>query len=134
MQDTDASVKARNRLVIALCVAAGLLLTIIGIRFMIVPRTAALNFGLAKEIKGYELHHVVGLRDIWLGGLAIALAVWRQWRALFWWFALGALVCFADAAIAGLSSGKPAQIAFHVGSGLFCAGMTLSIRARIKSP
>lgn len=120
----------KHRHLVWLAIAAGALLAIIGARFMIVPRTAANNFGLAKDIKGNELHHMVGLRDLWLGVLAMALAVWRQWRALMAWFALGALVCFADAAIAGLSSGKLAQIAFHAGSGLFCAGMALAIRAR----
>lgn len=120
----------KHRHLVWLSIAAGLLLAIIGARFMIVPRTAANNFGVAKDFTGYELHHMVGLRDLWLGGLAIALAVWRQWRALMAWFALGALVCFGDAAIAGVSSGKLPQIAFHAGSGLFCAGMALAIRAR----
>lgn len=126
----EAAPAGKHRHLVWLAIAAGALLAIIGARFMIVPRTAANNFGLAKDIKGNELHLLVGLRDLWLGGLAMALAVWRQWRALMAWFALGALVCFADAAIAGLSSGKLAQIAFHVGSGVFCAGMALAIRAR----
>lgn len=61
------TVKSKHRHLVWLSMAAGLLLAVIGVRFMIVPRTAANNFGLAKEIVGYELHHMVGLRDLWLG-------------------------------------------------------------------
>jgi hypothetical protein len=120
----------KHRHLVWLGALAGLLLTAIGVRFMIVPRTAANNFGLAREITGYELHHMVGLRDIWLGLLAVALAALEEWRALALWFAFGALVCFADAVIAGASSGKPLAIAFHAGSGVFCAAMALVLRAR----
>lgn len=121
---------SKHRHLVWLAVAAGVLLTVIGIRFMIVPRTAANNFGLARDLVGYELHHMVGLRDIWLGLLAVALALLREWRALALWFLLGALVCFADAVIAGQSSGKAVAIAFHVGSGIFCGWMGIAIWQR----
>ncbi len=124
--------KYKHRHLIWLSVAAGVLLAVIGVRFMIVPRTAANNFGLAKQIEGYELHYMVGLRDIWLGGLAVVLGVLREWRALMVWFALGALVCFADAAIAAYSSGKAAAVGFHILSGVFCTGLALAIRARLR--
>ncbi len=132
MNPETPSNRGKHRHLVWLAVAAGVLLTVIGIRFLIVPRTAANNFGLAKEVTGYALHHMVGLRDIWLGGLAIVLAVLREWRALMWWFALGALVCFADAAIAGASSGKALAVGFHLLSGVFCAGLALAIRARLR--
>lgn len=122
----------KHRHLVWLAIAAGVLLTLIGIRFLIVPRTAANNFGLAREITGYPLHHMVGLRDIWLGALAIALAALREWRALLWWFALGAVVCFADAGIAGASSGKALAVGFHLLSGVFCAVLALAIRARLR--
>ena len=121
----------KHRHLVWLGVCAGLLLAVIGVRFMLVPRTAANNFGLGKELAGFELHHMVGLRDIWLGLLAVALAALKEWRALALWFAFGALVCFADAVIAGTSSGKPLAIAFHVGSGVFCAAMALALRGRV---
>ncbi len=124
---------SKHRHLVWLAVAAGFVLTLIGFRFLIVPRTAANNFGLAKDVTGYALHHMVGLRDIWLGVLAVVLGLLREWRALMWWFALGALVCFADAMIAGTSSGKAVAVAFHVLSGIFCSGVALAIRARLTS-
>lgn len=122
----------QHRHLVVLSIAAGVLLAIIGIRFLIVPRTAANTFGLAKEIAGYELHHIIGLRDLWLAVLAIALALLHQWRALMWWFGLGALVCLADATIVATSSGKPLNVAFHVGSGIFCAALAAALRRRVN--
>ena len=122
----------KHRHLVWIAVAAGALLTLIGIRFLIVPRTAANNFGLAKDALGLSLHHMVGLRDVWLGGLAIVLAILREWRALMWWFALAVPVCLADAAIAGASSGKLFAVAFHVTSGAICAAVALAIRSRLR--
>jgi uncharacterized protein DUF4267 len=117
----------KNPHVVWLAVFAGVLLCVIGVRFLIVPRAAANTFGLAREITNYELHRIIGLRDLWLGGLAVAFALAREWRALALWLLLGAGVCFADAAIAGASSGKALAVAFHAGSGVFC--MWLGIAA-----
>jgi uncharacterized protein DUF4267 len=114
------SFSSKNRHVVWLAVFAGALLCLIGVRFIVVPRAAANTFGLAREIANYELHRIVGLRDLWLGGLAVAFALAREWRALALWLLLGAGVCFADAAIAGASSGKALAVAFHAGSGVFC--------------
>lgn len=122
----------KHRHLVWLALAAGVLLTVIGIRFMIVPRSAANTFGLAKEAAQFELHRMVGLRDMWLGGLAIVLAMLREWRALMWWFALAVPVCLADALIAGQSSGKALAVAFHAGSGLVCGALALVIRARLR--
>lgn len=132
MSRDPSSTKTKHRHLVWLCVAAGVLLALIGVRFMIVPRTAANNFGLAKQITGYEFHYMVGLRDMWLGGLAIVLGVMREWRALMVWFALGAIVCMSDAGIVALSSGKAVAVGFHVLSGVFCGGMALAIRARLR--
>lgn len=129
-EQPDAARKHRH--LVWLSLGAGVVLAIIGIRFMIVPRTAAHNFGLAKEISGNELHYIVGLRDMWLGALAIFLAVLREWRALMLWFALAAIVCVADSVIAATSSGRWISIAFHLGSGVVCAALALAIRARIR--
>lgn len=128
--------RAKHRHLVWLSVAAGLLLAVIGARFMLVPRSAANTFGLAREVAGYELHAIIGLRDIWLGLLAIVLAVSREWRALGWWFALGAAVCFADAWIVSGSSGKIANVMFHVGSGVFCLGVASALvrRFRVSRP
>lgn len=121
---------AKHRHLVWLGVFAGLLLVLIGVRFMLVPRTAANNFGLAKDATGFELHHVIGLRDIWLGLLAVAFAALREWRALALWLALGALVCFADALVVAIATGKPLAIAFHAGSGVFCALLALAVARR----
>ena len=102
-----------ERLVLASCVVGGALLTIIGIRYFIVPESAAYTFGLAEPPTGYEMHYIIALRNVWLGLLAIAFVLFRQWSALALWFGLGVFVCFADAAIAASSSGGSAQVAFH---------------------
>lgn len=127
----EAETAARKyRHLVWLGMLAGALLLVIGIRFMIVPRTAANNFGLLKDALGYDLHRLVGLRDIWLGALAIALAWLKEWRALALWFGLGAGVCFADAWIAAHAAGKTANTGFHVGSGIFCAAMAAALWRR----
>src|SRR4051812_40044816 len=107
-----------ERLVLVVCLLGGALLTIIGIRYFLVPESATYTFGLADRPTGYELHYIVGLRNVWLGSLAMGLAVLRQWRALALWFGFGTIVCFADAAIVGTSSGRPVQVAFHLSSGI----------------
>jgi hypothetical protein len=123
----------KGRHIVWLAVFAGVLLFLIGVRFLLVPRAAANTFGLAREIANYELHRIIGLRDLWLGALAVAFALLREWRALALWLLLAAGVCFADAVIAGSSSGKALAVAFHAGSGVFC--LWLGIAAwRLRSP
>ncbi len=100
---------------------AGGLLTLIGIRFMIVPESAAFTFGVGVDQPGTELHHIIGVRDIWLGGLAVLFAILREWRALAAWFILAAGVCFYDAGIVFTTTAHAWAIAFHCGSGVFCA-------------
>jgi hypothetical protein len=108
-----------------LCLLGGILLTAIGIRYFAVPEQAARTFGVPGRPAGYELHYIIGLRNVWLGLLAIAFAALREWRALALWFALGTIVCFADAAIAATSTGRLPQVAFHVVCG--CACVVLAI-------
>jgi hypothetical protein len=116
-----------QRWIIGICIFCGLLLTAIGVRFLLVPESAARAFGLAEPPQGYELHYIIGLRDVWLGLFAVALALLHEWRALMLGFGIGALVCFADAGIAAASRGALPQVAFHVGSGILCAVLTLLI-------
>lgn len=116
-----------ERLVIVACLLGGLLLTGIGVRYFLVPRSAALTFGVAPGAGGYELHYIIGLRNVWLGLLAMGLAVMRQWRALALWFGLGTIVCLADAAIAATSSGRLPQVAFHIVCGFACLGLTFVV-------
>ena len=100
---------------------AGVLLAVIGLRYLLVPESAARTFGVPGRPVGHELHYIIGLRNLWLGALAIGLAALRQWHGLALWFAAGTLVCFADALIAATATGKPAQVGFHVLCGLICA-------------
>lgn len=109
-----------HRLLAWLGAAAGLVLLIIGIRFLIVPDSAQRTFGLPARLTGNELHAIIGLRDVWLAGLAIAFAALRQWRSLALWLLLGAGVCLGDGLIVAISSGKAWAMAFHWGSGVFC--------------
>ncbi len=111
----------------ALVVAAlgGTLLAIIGVRFLIVPEQAAHSFGLPRGAEGHALHHIVAIRDVWLGLLAVGLVWLRQWPALALWFGLATLVCFADASLVAANAGKWPYVAFHAGSGIICAVLTV---------
>ena len=110
-----------QRWVLAVCFLGGLLLTAIGVRYFLMPEPAARTFGVPGRPAGYELHYIIGLRNVWLGLLAVAFAALREWRALALWFALGTIVCFADATIAAISTGRLPQIAFHIACGVACA-------------
>jgi hypothetical protein len=122
----------RGLLVISLL--GGILLTVIGMRYFLIPERAARSFGVAGSPVGHEFHSIIGLRNVWLGLLAVGLALWRQWRALALWFALGAPVCFGDAFIAASSLGRPPQIAFHLSCGFCCVALAGVIwwRQRLK--
>jgi hypothetical protein len=109
------------RWLLGICMAGGVLLAVIGARYLLVPEQAALTFGVPRRPAGNELYYIIGLRNLWLGLLAVAFAALRQWRALALWFAMGTIVCFADAAIAASSTGRLGQVAFHIGCGIGCA-------------
>lgn len=112
-----------ERLALVLCLLGGVLLTIIGLRYFINPEHAARTFGVPDRPTGHELYYIIGLRNVWLGLLAIAFAALREWRALALWFTFGTVVCFADAAIAATSTGRWAQTTFHVVCGFACTGL-----------
>jgi uncharacterized protein DUF4267 len=117
------SAARKQRLIVVFGIIGGVLLTLIGIRYFLVPEGAARTFGVPGRPAGYELHYIIGLRNVWLGLLAVAFAALREWRALALWFALGAIVCFADGSIAASSTGRLPQVAFHIGCGLACVGL-----------
>ena len=116
----------RQRLLVVFGVVSGILLTVIGIRYFLSPEGAARTFGVQSRPAGHEFHYIIGLRNIWLGLLAIAFALLREWRALALWFTLGALVCFADAWIAAGSTGRWPQVTFHVVCGFACVGLAVA--------
>jgi uncharacterized membrane protein len=116
-------VTSRQRVVLWLCLLGGVILTVIGARYFIRPEHAARTFGVPDRPLGHELYYIIGLRNLWLGLLAIALATFREWRALALWFSFGAVVCFADASIAFTSTGRWAQTTFHVVCGFACIGL-----------
>ena len=115
----------RDSRIILLAALAALALTVIGVRFMLWPDAASRFFGLIGRPNGFQLHTVVGLRDLWLGVLALAFCWLRDWRALAIWLGLGALVCFGDAGIVFGARGKPPAILFHLLSGVFCFVLAL---------
>jgi hypothetical protein len=119
-----------ERYLLGICFLGGVLLTVIGVRYLLLPEQAARTFGLPARAAGHELHAIIGLRNLWLGLLAIGFAVLRQWRALALWFALGALVCFADAMIAAGARAPLPALAFHVGSGLCCLALLAAVWRR----
>jgi hypothetical protein len=114
---------SRQRWVLAVCLLGGILLTVIGIRFFLVPESAARTFGVPARPAGYELYYVIGLRNVWLGLLAVGFAALREWRALTLWFGLGAVVCFADALIAAGAAARWGHLAFHAGCGVACVAL-----------
>lgn len=116
-----------QRWIIAISLVGGALLAVIGVRYLVVPESAAFTFGVAEPPLGHEFHYIIGLRNVWLGLLAIAFAILREWRALTLWFGFGSVVCFADAAIAATSSGRLPQVAFHIGAGVICVALAFLI-------
>lgn len=115
-----------------LAALTGLVLLIIGVRFVAVPASATFTFGIGEVPPLGALAAIVGLRDIWLAALAIALAWLGEWRALSLWLGLAVLVCFGDAWIVMRNGGAAAAIAFHAISGVFCAGLAWACRAQAK--
>jgi hypothetical protein len=111
----------KERAVLAVALLVGFILALLGLRFLLWPEAALRTFGVAKPARAFELHYVIGLRDLWLGLLALALAWLRDWRALAVWFALGTAVALADGLVAAASSGKWPQVAFHFASAILCA-------------
>lgn len=133
MEATPSPQPGKHRHLAWLGAAAGFVLLVIGLRFLLVPQSAQRTFGLPAQLSGHELPAIIGLRDLWLAGLAIGFAWLRQWRALALWLLLGAGVCLADGILVATSSGKPWAMAFHWGSGLFC--LVLGLRCwRIGQP
>jgi Domain of unknown function (DUF4267) len=116
-------VTSRQRIVLGLCFGGGVMLAVIGARYFIRPEHAARTFGVPDRPLGHELYYIIGLRNVWLGLLAMAFAALREWRALALWFSFGAVVCFADASIAYTSTGRWAQTTFHVVCGFACIGL-----------
>ena len=110
-----------SRVVIWAALATGIVLCLIGVRFLVDPRSAAFFFGIDKQNPGFAPHAAIGLRDLWLGLLLIVFAFLRDWRAIALWLGFATLVCFSDAVIALGSSGRAWAVAFHAISGVFCA-------------
>lgn len=109
-----------DRWIVGLAVACGVALLVIGVRFLTVPHQATRFFGIANPPRPFDLHLVVGLRDLWLAALLIGLALLSEWRALALCLSLGAVVCLGDTAIVAISSGRAEAIAFHLASGIYC--------------
>ncbi len=106
--------------VLWLAIATGVMLGLIGVRFLVSPGPAAFFFGIDKNAPGFAPHAAIGLRDLWLGALLVVFAVLRDWRAVALWLGLAMLVCFSDSLIAATSSGRMWSVVFHVASGVFC--------------
>lgn len=119
--------RLRGTLII-LTTLTGVVLLVIGIRFLLVPHQASRFFGIATAAApgSTDLHYVIGVRDIWLAAIVIVLSALEDWRGLTIWMGLGVLVCAGDAAIAAQSSAKALPVAFHLASGLFCGALAVA--------
>jgi hypothetical protein len=128
--------RIRQRWLQGLAIAAGLALVLIGLRFGLVPRSAARFFGIdTPPAAPAHLHYVIALRDIWLGLIIVALALWRDWRGLALWLGLGAVVCFADVLIIANATARMGSILFHIASGIYFAALGFACwREHTSSP
>ncbi len=124
----------RRRWLQGLAIAAGVALTLIGMRFGLVPRSAARFFGIDTPSAPAHLHYVIAVRDIWLGLLIIALALLRDWRAMALWLAFGAVVCFADVLIVANATAWIGPMLFHVASGTYCGALGVACWRESASP
>ena len=116
----------RRRWLQGLAIAAGVALAVIGVRFGLVPRSAARFFGIDTPPSApAHLHYVIALRDIWLGLLLIVFALLRDWRSMALWLAFGAAVCFADAVIVANATAWTGPLLFHVMSGIYCSTLAI---------
>lgn len=125
-----------RKVVLGAALITGIVLVGIGLRFLFDPTTAATFFGVSRTSPGFALHQAVALRDIWLGLLAVAFALLRDWRSLALWLALGAIVCFGDAWIAASSSQRWVSVTFHLASGALCLALAVlcwSHACRVKA-
>lgn len=119
---------------LGLAIATGVVLSLIGMRFLLAPEAAATFFGIDRRDPGFAPHATIALRDLWLGLLMVVFAVLRDWRAVGLWLGLATLVCFGDALIAATSSGRWVSVAFHSGSGLFCGVLAASAWRLVRQP
>lgn len=117
-----------------LAVATGVVLCLIGLRFLISPEVAASFFGIDRRNPGFAPHAAIALRDLWLGLLVVIFAALRDWRAIALWLGLAMFVCFGDALIAASSSGRWVSVAFHTGSGLFCGVLAIAAWRLARQP
>ncbi len=115
----------RRRWLQGLSIAAGVALALIGVRFGLVPRSAAGFFGIDTPQGPTHLHYVIALRDIWLGLLLIVFALLCDWRSMALWLAFGAAVCFVDAVIVAYATAWVGPLLFHVMSGAYCAVLAI---------
>jgi hypothetical protein len=122
----------KNGWIVVLSLLVGLVLAGIGARFLFWPVAAARTFGIRNDAQGVALNHVIALRDIWLGLMAVGLAGLKEWRALTLWMALGALVCLGDSVIAARAGGTWPPILFHLGSGVLLAALGIVLGYRHK--
>jgi hypothetical protein len=111
----------RRRMVLWAGAVAGAVLGLIGLRFLLQPEAAQRFFGIGRLAVSHELHAVIGVRDLWLGALAIVGAWLGDVRGLGLWFLLGTGVCLADAGIVARAGGALFPIGLHLGAGVLMA-------------
>ena len=126
MKVLSVSSSRHRRVLRVLAALTGVVLLVIGIRFLLVPHQATRFFGIAPKEGSAGLHYVIGVRDIWLAAIIIVMSALSDWRGLAIWLGLGVFVCVADAAIAAHSSGKAMAVAFHLASAIFCGALGLA--------
>jgi hypothetical protein len=110
-----------GRLLLAVIGATVGIFLMIGARFLLDPETAVRTFGVAEGGGARVLARAIGLRDLWLVGLAGVFLWLREWRALGVWLVLGALVCAGDAALVLADGGRAGALTFHAAASILWA-------------
>ena len=103
----------------AICLIGGVLLTVIGVRYLLMPEEAARTFGVpAAGGVRTPLHHRPEERLARAAGGRLRPV--REWRALALWFALGRSCVSPTRPLRQARPAELPQVAFHVGCGLAC--------------
>lgn len=119
----DETQDGRVKRVRAFGVFVGFVMVLIGVRFAMVPESASFTFGVAFPANNYELHDIIAARDVWVGFMVLAFALFQEWRSLSIWFLGAAFVCMYDATIVNASTANDWAIAFHLSSGVLCLAL-----------
>jgi hypothetical protein len=118
---------SRKNIAIGLAALFGIILTVLGLRFVFVPEASAAGFGVPASARGDAGAYLAtkGVRDTASGLFILTLLAVRQWYALGWLLLVATIIPLGDAAIV-LSHHGPIGLAYGMHGG---AALTLVVIA-----